>query len=149
MFEELTDMFKRIQRLSEMEAWKIAFDEKTKQFIISMNTHEQLGEEGIDSNSDSLGEYAPFTVQFRRSKGLQVDHIDFKQTGDYWRSWKVDVGRFDFSISVNDARFDELVNELRFSPDHIGLTDENMERLKEFILEKYVKYIEEEIFLGN
>ena len=69
-----------------------------------------------------------------------MGHIDFKVTGDYWNSWTVDVNGDDILINVNKERFDELVNELGFSPDHVGLTDENLTILAEKMRPKYIEY---------
>lgn len=145
MFESLNKMLKNAKNLSESKAFTQAVDRPVQQFIISMNTHEQLGEEGIDSNDRSLGEYAPFTVNFRRSKGLQVDFIDFKVTGQYWDSWRIEVKNDSIIIYTDQERFDELVNELRFSPDHVGLTEENKERLKDILRQKYAEFIRAEL----
>lgn len=120
-------------------------DEKAKKLIIMLNTREQLGEEGIDSLGDTLGEYAPFTVEMRSALGLQVDHIDFKVTGDYWASWKVKVKQDSFIIEVDRERFDELVNELRFSEDHVGLTDENTSKLTALLLLNYQHFVRKEL----
>jgi len=144
-FDELHKLFNRISKLTDQAAWKFSIDQKVKQFIISLNTHEQLGDEGIDSLGNSLGDYRPFTVQVRSSLGLQTDHVDFKVTGDYWRSWEVEVTNDGMIIRVDEERFDELVNELRFSEDHVGLTDENWIRIQEMIKQNCVEYIKRQI----
>jgi len=144
-FESLHIMLNRVQKLDEKKAWYYVLDKKAKQYIISLNTNEQLGEDGIDSEGRSLGEYAPFTVNFRRSKGLQVDHIDFHVTGEYWASWKVEVKDDSFIINVDQDRFNELVNELRFSPDHVGLTDFSIESLAQMLKVNYDTYIREQL----
>lgn len=144
-FDALHEVLDRAKKISETKAWFYAFDLKTKQYVITLNTHEQLGDEGIDAKGRSLGDYAPFTVEFRKSKGLQVDHIDFKVTGQYWASWKVEVKRDSFEITVDEDRFNELVQELRFSPDHVGLTPESMEKLIGVIRNKYIEYVKGEL----
>jgi hypothetical protein len=140
-FNALHDLFDKVQKLDDRKAWRLSTDRNTRQFIISMNTNEQLGEEGIDANDSSLGDYAPMTVQFRRSKGLQVGHIDFKVTGQYWRSWRVRVRSNELIIEVDKDRFTELVELLNFSEDHVGLTEENLDRLAEMIKRKYIDYV--------
>ncbi len=148
MFEPLLKVLSNAQKLSTRKAWNTVMTERRmKELIISLNTNEQLGEEGIDANDKSLGEYAPLTIQFRRSKGLQVDHIDFKVTGDYWASWRVEVSANELKIKVDEKRFYELTSLLRFSKDHVGLTDENILRLQNYIRTKYVEYIREQILL--
>lgn len=148
-FESIHAMLNNARKLSETKAWVNALDRETQQFIVSLNTNEQLGDDGIDSKGRSLGDYAPFTVNFRRSKGLQVDHIDFKVTGNYWASWKITVRNDHFLIDVDQDRFTELVNLLRFSEDHVGLTDESIERLQIMLREKYYEYIRGEILSIN
>lgn len=145
MFESIYKVLNNAKKITDSKAWKHSIDNQTKQFIISLNTHEQLGDEGVDSDGKSLGDYAPFTVNFRRSKGLQVDHIDFKVTGKYWASWRVIVKSDYFIIETDRDRFDELVNLLRFSPDHVGLTDENLQRLGEWLKNKYIDYVKEQL----
>lgn len=148
-FESIHTMLNKARKLSEVKAWKSALDRQTQQFIISLNTNEQLGEDGIDSKGRSLGDYAPFTVNFRRSKGLQVDHIDFKVTGDYWASWRITVKNDHFLIDVDQARFTELVNLLRFSDEHVGLTEESIGRLQIMLREKYYEFIRAELLPIN
>lgn len=148
-FESIHTMLNNARNLSEVKAWRSVLDRKTQQFIVSLNTHEQLGEEGIDSKGRSLGDYAPFTVNFRRSKGLQVDHIDFKVTGQYWDSWKITVKDDHFLIDVDQQRFTELVDLLRFSEEHVGLTDESIAQLQIMLREKYYEFIREQILPIN
>lgn len=140
-FDALHNMFDRVKRLNEDHAWYFAIDRGVQKLIIDLNTKNQLGEEGIDSKGNSLGQYAPFTVEFRLSKGLQVGHIDFKVTGEYWGSWKVRVTRKGLEIQVDENRFSELVNELRFSEDHVGLTVEHWAIVTDAIRVNYQDYV--------
>jgi len=144
MFEGIYNMLNRAKNLDESKAFRFAVDSDIKKLIISLNTVEQLGKEGIDSDGDSLGEYAPFTKQKKLTEGVGIgkiiDHITFYENGDYWNSWTVNVKGDDIEIIVNKERFDELVNELGFSPDHVGLTDENLTILAEKMRPKYIEY---------
>lgn len=142
-FDSLHNLFDRVQKLNEEQAWYFAIDRGTQRLIIDLNTKNQLGQEGIDSLEDSLGQYAPFTVEFRLSKGLQVGHIDFKVTGEYWGSWKVRVTRRGLEITVDQNRFSELVNELRFSEHHVGLTERNWAIVTELIRANYQQYVKQ------
>lgn len=120
-------------------------DEKARKLIIELNTDDQLGLDGIDSLGDTLGEYAPFTVEQRRALGLQTGYIDFKVTGDYWNSWRVRVNASSFTIEVDRDRFDELVNQLNFSEDHVGLTSENKSKLGVLLLVNYQHFVRKEL----
>lgn len=146
MFECIYKILDNAQRLNDREAFKEAIDTEVKELIIKLNTSEQLGKKGIDSEGDSLGEYAPFTVVERSSLGLQTDHIDFKVTGDYWKSWEVKESGGEILISVDSSVFNELVNDLKFSATHVGLTEENLAILADLILTRYLRYIKRRLF---
>ncbi len=142
MFDVIYDLLDKIEALDENAAWFFVMDRDTKREIIRLNTNEQLGRYGIDSDEDSLGNYAPFTVQERTAMGLQTSHVDFKVTGDYWKSWRVRVTDKAWIIEVDPQRFDELVNELRFAPEHVGLTEENETIVSQgIIFEKYQEWL--------
>ena len=146
MLEGLFKIFDNAKNLNEQEAFRLAVDEDIKKLIIHLNTVIQLGEHGIDSEEDSLGDYRPFTVDVRSSLGLQTSHVDFKVTGDYWGSWTVNVVGDEIQISVDKERFDELTDDLNFSDTHVGLTDENINKLAERMLPKYREYAINRIF---
>ena len=137
-FTSINELLNKAKNLSD-NIWKKSVDKSVKETIINLNTTDQLGSKGIDSLGDSLGEYAPFTVNLRLEKGLQVGHVDFKVTGKYWASWKIKVTESEIIINVDESRFNELVNELRFSEEHVGLTDINFAIVKEMIRENYIK----------
>lgn len=143
-FEGIHDMLDRAIRIGD-RAWFNAIDRKTKQLIIDLNTKEQLGEQGIDSKESSLGQYRPFTVEFRLSKGLQVGHIDFKVTGEYWGSWEIEVTKNALLINVDENRFSELVNDLGFSEDHVGLTPKNLAMVRTLIRDNYISYAKKQL----
>ncbi len=144
--QAVLDMLQRASNLDSDKAWFFAVDIETQEHVISLNTEDQLGEDGIDALGRSLGEYAPFTVNERRSQGLQVGHIDFRVTGMYHNSWKVRVTSSAIFISVDDERFDELVNDLNFSKEHVGLTEENLSFIRAIILAKELEYANSQIF---
>lgn len=126
-------------------AWKESIDREVKEHIIQLNTEDQLGEEGIDSKGSSLGQYRPFTVQVRTSLGLQVGHVDFRVTGEYWDSWKVRTTKNGFTILVDRNRYSELVNDLRFSEDHVGLTDQNLRFIGRMVRDKHIDYVRQRL----
>ena len=154
-FEEINKLFSKAKSLDEGRAWIFVIDSGVQRKIIELNTTDQLGREGIDSEGDSLGDYAPLTVEIRSNgndprnkagRSLQTDHIDFKVTGDYWDSWKVQVTSTQIIVTTDPNRYNELVNELRFSPEHVGLTEENLEVIRKIVLPKYQEYARRELF---
>jgi len=140
MLDNLNKIFDRAINLDDSVAFRLAVTDHIKDLIIHLNTVIQLGEFGTDSEDDSVGDYKNFTVELRTLAGLQVDHVDFKVTGDYWKSWKVEVVGDAIEISVNKSRFDELVNKLKFSDKHVGLNDENIALIAKFMLPTYRQY---------
>ena len=146
MFENIYKLLNNARSLSSQEAFEKSVDQEIKNSIVHLNTVKQLGENGIDSDSDSLGNYAPFTINERSSLGLQVGHVDFKVTGEYWKSWSVEVVGSDIEISVDNDRYNELVGDLRFSDTHVGLTDDNLSILSKEMLFKYQDYARNKIF---
>lgn len=147
MLEEVYKILDKAIKLNEGKAFVFAVDSRVKKLIINLNTRNQLGEFGIDALGDSLGEYAPFTVQKRTELGLQTGHIDFKVTGDYWASWTVTVNREAITIVTDPQLFSELVNDLGFAPEHVGLTPDNLNKLTAVMLTRYQIYLNKQIGL--
>jgi len=143
-FSTIHEALDRVTDIGD-NAWLNAIDRKTKQLIIDLNTKDQLGQQGIDSKENSLGEYRPLSVEIRLGLGLQVGHIDFKITGEYWGSWEIEVTKSAIIINIDENRFSELVNDLRFSEDHVGLTKTNMAIVQTLIRENYINYVRQQI----
>jgi hypothetical protein len=108
--------------------------------IIGLNQGEQLSE-GIDALGQRIrtisaaeenegNVYSNFTIFKRGAEGLQTDNVDLKDTGVFWKSFK--VGQVsngweitaDFNIHGEDIMFNF---ESKF--DFTGLTDDNIEFL--------------------
>ena len=145
-FEALDNLFRRIEALDESKLWFDSVTVNVQDEIIRLNTRIQLGEDGIDSLGESLGEYAPLTIDIRTNEGLQVSFVDFRFTGWYWSTWEIEVNARDITINVDDERFNELVNDLLFSEDHVGLTEENMVIIQNMILINYNENIKRRLF---
>lgn len=151
MLEEVYKILDRAIKLNEGKAFVFAVDSRVKKLIINLNTRNQLGEFGIDALGDSLGEYAPFTVHKKETEGQGIgkitDHITFFDTGDYWKSWTITVNREAITITVDQAKFSELVNDLGFAPEHVGLTPDNLNKLTAAMLTRYKIYINKQLGL--
>jgi hypothetical protein len=142
MFGILEDMIDNSLRLNETEAWKLSIDREMQDEIIRLNTEDQLYEEGIDSRGRSLGEYSPYTIEIKRSKGDRYDHITLKDTGAFYASFKVRATKTELIIEADDrSKYDRPLTEV-FGEDILGLTDDNLDWLFDFILEKYLDYVD-------
>jgi hypothetical protein len=147
MLEEVIQTLDKATRLDEGKAFLFAVDSDVRQLIIDLNTKDQLGIHGVDSNDERMRDYAAFTVRERASLGLQTDHVDFKVTGDYWGSWTITANEREIEITVDRERFSKLVNELGFPAEHVGLTEKNLNKLTALMLTKYQEFVKKELGL--
>jgi len=124
-------------------AWTISVEGATPE-ILRLITKVQLGNEGegIDGDGDSLGEYAPFTVDVRQSFGLQTNHISLEFSGEFLRGMDVIPTLTGWTIFKDEERYDELTNELGFSETFIELTDEHEQIVFKLIRQYYTEYVE-------
>lgn len=126
--------------------WK---DNKVQNFIIELNTEgkptSQLYELGVDSKGDSLGEYSPYTIQFKVDKGQRFDHVTLKDTGDFYETFNVKPNKKGFEIVANPNKDDDNLFEV-YGKEIVGLTDDNQKILLAFIETDFNKELEKRMF---
>lgn len=120
---------KAIKRLREIDLGKIALEEfeGVKHIAFDLNTDDQLFKQGVDSKGQDLGDYAPFTVMIRNSRGLPVDRITLRFEGDFHEAWEGDFNHWPVIFGSRDPKTDELT--FQFGDDIFGLTEENIDKL--------------------
>jgi methyl coenzyme M reductase subunit C-like uncharacterized protein (methanogenesis marker protein 7) len=139
---ELKKLYKKIKKLDEDKAWKFAMNPKVKREIIWMNTIDQLYRKGIDSEGRSFGDYSPYTVEYKIDTNQRFDHITLNDSGRFYNSFFVTVQLDGFTIDAEDtAGYDEPLFKV-WGVDVAGLTDENLAKLREMIIENYITYWE-------
>lgn len=126
--------------------------------IIRLNFEDQLYERGVDSDGVKLRPYHPTTIEKKlyyreqggRGKGhpyerdnsgerfrdTRIDHMTLKDTGFFQRSAKVKFSDKRFEITADDKKYsDDGRSSTTLRDEHgeeiLGLTDKNMEFLKE------------------
>ena len=142
--------------LSELKKKGFSFNETlffafslndVQSFVITLNTGSpfssegQLFQHGIDSEGVSLGDYAPFTIEEKKKKGLPFDRITLYDEGDFYASFEVKQTKDGFYIvaeSIVDSG-EDLTEQ--FGNEILGLTDESIEKLGE----KVIPYITEHL----
>ena len=144
-------------RLTGLNIWiEIVDHEEVKNFIINLITEDQLFDKGIDGTgapleaSDGRTAYSPRTVQIKSTKGGKsgkVSNITLYDTGDYYESHEVKVDNTSFTVDANPIKGDGTNLFEVWGDEIIELTDENMDLLIDFLLEKTVTYTRETIFL--
>jgi len=146
MLKSVKHILNKAIKLDEVKAWKFAIDVDLKKYIIKLNTIDQLFDDGIDSLGDSLGEYSPFTVELKKIKGQPTDRITLKDTGKFYKTFKIEVKNDSFFINANPIKednnlFDDFGNEI------VGLTEENQIKVSKIILDNTIKYIRKQLGL--
>ena len=146
MLKSVKHILNKAIKLDEVKAWKFAIDVDLKKYIIKLNTIDQLFDDGIDSLGDSLGEYSPFTVELKKIKGQPTDRITLKDTGKFYKTFKIEVKNDSFFINANPIKednnlFDDFGNEI------VGLTEENQIKVSKIILDNTIKYIRKRLGL--
>lgn len=126
VLEKYLKLFIRLEK----NAFKMVFDtSEVKDKIIYLNTIEQLFERGIDSDGDSLRpDYSPNTVIFKQEKGQRYDHVTLNDTGVFYDSFVVTVGK-DFFLIDADPQKDETNLLDIYGQDVLGLTEQSKEEI--------------------
>lgn len=157
---DLTKYIENQRRLiDEGQIWlRVVNNEDVKNFIISLNTDDQLFDKGIDSKGVSLKEiggndftdsgYSPVTIEIKRSKGGKggkFTNITLYDTGDYYESHEVEVDETGFEIESDPIKEDTNLYE-EWGEDIVGLTDESLTKFSRFLLQRYINYVRATIF---
>lgn len=98
-------------------------------FIIDANANQQLYEEGVNALGVSIASYAPykpFTIAVKKQKGQPTDRVTLRDTGDFERSFHLEIGRDAFIVTADDWKTDELMEKYGKI---FGLTQKNLAKL--------------------
>lgn len=144
MFEQLLSLSKKAQKLNLDFIMKaLSKDKSLINMIIELNTIEQLYNKGINSQGINLerigGHYSEVTVFGDASRGIKgklaknqpVDRVTLKDTGAFYKSWKVFLDSSnDFEITNDPIKDGENILD-RWGKQVIGLTDESQSKFNE------------------
>ena len=133
-------LFKRARLLKEAQAWKQAFDSATKVQMIKWIQQDQLTDKGIDGKGIEIGNYSYATEIISRGKKQQGDHYTLNDTGEFYRSMRVEVETSLIWITGNGQKGNDNLYE-KYGQDITTLTEENLNKLKAIISTKYTEYI--------
>ena len=146
---------KQRARINEVVIWvSIADTQEFKDFVLERNTEDQLYLKGVDSTgkllTNPLGKttYAPLTVRLKKEKGgkaARVTNITLFDTGEYYESHKVTITPKGFEIDADPQKEDTNLFE-EWGEDIVGLTDESLQKVITFLLNKYIAYTRNVIF---
>jgi hypothetical protein len=148
----LKNLAKNVIALDEKEIFVEVFNDPINQeFVIALNTERggfgvtsQLFDQGIDSNGNSLGQYALSTIAIKQKQGLPTDRITLFDTGAFYDSFRVRVGNGEFTITADPVKEDgNLFDD--FGEDIVGLTEESRNELVKFITPEVQRIVLERI----
>ena len=139
MFDYLNTYLDRAATISEKTAWFQVINRDVQFEIIRLNTDDQLYEEGIDSLGNGIGDYSETSVNVY---GKTAGHITLKDTGAFYQSFVVKVNSNGIMIVANDVKDDTVLTD-RYGIDILGLTEENLEVVRNMLKTNYINYIYE------
>ena len=152
-FEALKEVLERTLQLNVNLVMRSLFlqEDDLEDVIIELNTQDQLFDQGIDAKGVTLesigGSYAPITVSIKRTEGLPFDRITLRDTGEFYKSFRVVVESDGFVIEADTLK-NGVDLTTRWGNDILGLTDQSIEKLAFFIRPLVVEFVRQ-YMLGN
>lgn len=153
MFGKLIKVCKAVQKLdSDKILKKVLSNTGLQRDIMDLNTQDQLYDKGIDSKGKSLGQYSGATIEGmpgiflgKKDKGQRFDHITLNDTGEFYHSWKFKNNSDNIVLSADATKGDtDLTKE--FGNEIIGLTEENLQKVREWVVPDIIKNVRSDIF---
>lgn len=115
-----------------------------RKLIIDLNTIDQLYNQGVDSRGVSLGDYTAYTKSLKQQKGERYDHITLKDTGEFYKSFRIIFTGDALQIVANPIKDDtNLFKE--FGIDIVGLTEDSMSVVTTKALQLIKPYIKQQL----
>lgn len=124
---------------------------KVQQFIIDLNTKDQLFEKGENRLGIKLesigGAYSLFTIRDKQSKGLPFDRITLFDTGDYYKSHIISLTSSELIIESDPIKGDTNLYQ-EWGPEIVGLQEENLNKVIASITDAFRENFREAILRG-
>jgi hypothetical protein len=137
---KLHEMLLRGRKLNDFQAWERAVDHKVKKEIIRLIQVEQLTNKGIDKNGEVIGHYSYATELITQGRKEEGDHYTLNDSGYFYDSMHVIEIPNAILINADAKKEDDDLFE-KYGTSIIGLTNENTEIPKKWILENYKKQL--------
>lgn len=132
--ERLIQILTNITKLNKDEILQSALSEKSVQEEIIKLNQRQLFDLGQDSEGRYLGQYSYLTYQEKQAKfGSFPKHITLYDTGDFYKSMKVDNRQKEFEIKANGQKAEDNLFE-KYGQNITGLDSENIENIQPILI---------------
>lgn len=140
----LHTMLKNGRLLSDVVAWYTVMDTKEmKDFIIRTLSRDQWFDKGVDADGNVIGYYSYMTEIISGGAKQQGDHYTLLDTGDLVESMYAMVFANEIVIMADTAKIE---SQDWFSDKILGLTDENIEKIRKKALPKFREYVRDVLF---
>lgn len=140
MIDKIDDILNGLSNIGLPMMAKV-FDESSLQ-VQSIDLNQiQLYDKGINADGETLGGYAPSTIQYKTTiaGGLGNDtrtaNVTLKDTGDFYQSMKFEKDDREFWITGDTDKGGHDL--MRMYGNILGLTIESLDELHDEILERY------------
>lgn len=138
-------MLTRGQFINDISAWLYAMDDETQNEILSLIKIDQLLSQGIDKDGDVIGLYSEATEAINPEKVAGTPYTLF-DTGEFYNSMTVDVYNDSIVINADPVKSPEDNLFELYGTGIIGLTEENVGKLRELVKKKYIEYYKKSLF---
>ncbi len=162
MFGRLQDIVNNAKDLSYLEGLFFVFKiNKNAQALIELNTggrkakYFQDGQlwSGVNANEVDLfdigGGYSFTTIQNKKEFGLPTDRVTLFDTGEFYFTFNLFVKNNQLLLSADTIKENEQGERIdlqdRWGQDIIGLSENSIEKLANFIAQDFVKWLIKEI----
>lgn len=122
-------------------------------FIISLNTQDQLFDEGVNYEDVKLSvifqPYQPSTVERKTREGLPTYRVTLFDSGRFYASFMVRVNNdASVTLSADTTKAGGIDLQDRYGNKIVGLSQESLSKLSEFIAPKFKEAFLAEVFRG-
>jgi len=112
-------------------------------YIIELNTKNQLYDKGVNSLNVSIGDYSPKTKGIKQEQGQPFDRVTLNDTGAFYESFITYFNGKDIVISANVIKdTSDLISD--WGKEILGLNEDSLTLLRlkaKLILIPYIKNI--------
>ncbi len=143
---KLHNMLRRSRLLSESLVWFDTFDVSLRTKILNWIKQDQLTQQGVDSDGDVIGYYS-LTTSFINPKKEFNTPFSLDNEGNFYRSMFMTVFLDRIVVDANSNSFNEMTQQEWFTDKILGLTDENIQKLKIEVKDSYIKHVRK-VLLG-
>lgn len=144
------DLFDRINELDQDKLLREVWDDSlTQDYIIELNTIEQLFKKSELSDGELLPPYALDSyLGVKRSLGLAPSGlINLRLSGRYYNSYQVIPNNTGFAIESNTNLYPDSGDFIKiYGPNIEGLTEESKQALRIFVKDLFIEKVR--LFLG-